>query len=40
MPYTFERLVDRVARAATGDGRAVAVFVASLFLAPLLLLAL
>ena len=40
VPYSFERLVDHVARAATGNGRAVAVFVAGLFLAPLLLMAL
>lgn len=40
VPYGFERFVDHVARAATGNGRAVAIFVAGLFLAPLLLLAL
>ena len=40
VPYSFERFVDHVARAATGNGRAVAVFVAGLFLVPLLLLAL
>lgn len=39
-PYAFERFVDRVARAATGSARAVAIFVAGLFLAPLLLMAL
>ena len=39
-PYTFERLVDRTARAATTSGRAVAAFVAALFLAPILLMAL
>jgi solute carrier family 34 (sodium-dependent phosphate cotransporter) len=38
MPYAFERFVDRLARTATSDGRAVALFVAGLFLAPLLLL--
>ena len=39
-PYSFERLVDHAARTATGSGRAVLVFVAGLFLAPLLLMAL
>jgi hypothetical protein len=39
-PYSFERLVDHAARAATGSGRAVMLFVAGLFLAPLLLMAL
>jgi Na+/phosphate symporter len=39
-PYAFERFVDRLARAATGSARAVAIFVAGLFLAPLLLMAL
>ena len=39
-PYAFERVVDHAARAATGSGRAVLVFVAGLFLAPLLLMAL
>ena len=39
-PYSFERFVDRTARAATRSGRAVAVFVAGLFLAPILLMAL
>ena len=38
-PYFFERLVDRAARTATADGRAVMMFVAGLFLAPLLLMA-
>lgn len=39
-PYAFERLVDRAARRATASGKAVAVFVAGLFLAPLLLVVL
>jgi solute carrier family 34 (sodium-dependent phosphate cotransporter) len=39
-PYSFERLVDRGARTATASGKAVAVFVAGLFLVPLLLMAL
>jgi Na+/phosphate symporter len=39
-PRPFERLVDRVASAATRDGRAVAVFVAVLFAVPLGLLVL
>jgi hypothetical protein len=39
-PYAFERVVDRAARAATANARAVTIFVAGLFLAPLLLMAL
>jgi hypothetical protein len=39
-PWAFARLVDRVAAAATRDGRRLAVFVAVLLLAPVLLLAL
>jgi solute carrier family 34 (sodium-dependent phosphate cotransporter) len=39
-PYAFERMVDRAARAATVSGRTVLIFVAGLFLAPLLLMAL
>jgi Na+/phosphate symporter len=39
VPYRFERMVDRVARAATGSARAVMAFVAVLFLVPLLLMA-
>jgi Na+/phosphate symporter len=39
-PYTFERLVDRMARASTRSARTVVAFVAGLFLAPLLLMAL
>jgi solute carrier family 34 (sodium-dependent phosphate cotransporter) len=38
-PYSFERLVDQAARTATANGRAVMIFVAGLFLAPLLLMA-
>jgi hypothetical protein len=39
-PYAFERFVDRVARAATASGRSVMIFVAGLFLVPILLMAL
>ena len=39
-PYSFERMVDRAAREATASGRAVMVFVAGLFLTPLLLMVL
>jgi Na+/phosphate symporter len=38
-PYAFERFVDRVARRATRDGRALAFFVAGLIVIPALLLA-
>jgi hypothetical protein len=40
IPYRFEHFVDRVARKATSSGRAVMIFVAILFLTPLLLMAL
>jgi Na+/phosphate symporter len=39
VPYRFERLVDRAARAATASTRALVVFVAGLLLIPLLLMA-
>jgi len=39
-PYSFERLVDHAARAATRSGSAVTVFVAGLLLVPILLMAL
>jgi hypothetical protein len=39
-PYAFESLVDRLARAATRSGRSVALFVAGLFLVPLILMVL
>lgn len=40
VPHSFERLVDRVASAATADRRSLAVFVLLLFLVPVLLIAL
>lgn len=39
-PYAFESLVDHLARGATRSGRSVAVFVAGLFLVPLILMVL
>jgi solute carrier family 34 (sodium-dependent phosphate cotransporter) len=39
-PYAFESLVDQLARGATQSGRSVAVFVAGLFLVPLILMVL
>ena len=39
-PYAFERLVDHLARGATRSGRSVAVFVAGLFMVPLILMVL
>jgi Na+/phosphate symporter len=39
-PYWFERLVDRIARRATADSRALALFVVGLLAIPMLLIAL